>query len=76
MSFLLDTHSFLWVLFTPERLSKSAVREIQDHRLPKLAHKDPFDRIIVRQAIQRKMRLISADLDFRDYRRFGLKLYW
>lgn len=46
------------------------------HRLPKLKHKDPFDRLIVWQAIQRKMTLISKDRAFREYGKFGLRTYW
>ena len=45
------------------------------HKLPRLSHKDPFDRIIIWQAIQRKMTLISKDRDFETYRKFGLKLF-
>ena len=29
MNVLLDTHAFLWSLFTPEKLSKAAIRAIQ-----------------------------------------------
>ena len=46
------------------------------HQLPRLSHKDPFDRIIVWQAIQRKMSLVSKDRDFKTYRQFGLKTFW
>ncbi len=44
------------------------------HKLPRLAHKDPFDRIIIWQAIQKKLTLISSDQEFRQYQQFGLKL--
>ena len=44
------------------------------HKLPRLAHKDPFDRLIIWQAIQRKLTLISSDREFIQYQRFGLKL--
>jgi len=132
MRFLLDTHSFLWTVFSPEKLSKSARGTIKDrenevavsvvtfwevslkyalgkldlvkvkpedlpdvaektgmdilqitpqeaasfHNLPRLTHKDPFDRLIIWQAIQRKMPLISRDREFKDYRKFGLKIHW
>jgi len=132
MNFLLDTHGFLWALFTPDKLSKSAVREIKSpnnevavsvvtfweislkyalrkleltgvtpeelpdfagqmnleilpitaaeassfHKLPRLSHKDPFDRIIIWQAIQRRMTLVSKDRDFKSYRKFGLRTFW
>jgi PIN domain nuclease of toxin-antitoxin system len=132
MNLLLDTHGFLWSLFTPDKLSKAAVREIKSpnndvavsvvtfweislkytigkleltgvkpeelpdfagqmnleilpltaaeassfHKLPRLSHKDPFDRIIIWQAIQRKMTLVSKDRDFKAYRKFGLRTFW
>ncbi len=46
------------------------------HHLPRLAHKDPFDRLIIWQAIQRRNRLISRDRSFKEYRASGLKLLW
>ena len=132
MNLLLDTHVFLWLLFTPDKLSKAVIREIKSpnndvavsvvtfweislkyalgkleltgvkpeelpdfaaqmnleillitaaeastfHKLPRLSHKDPFDRIIIRQAIQRKMTLVSKDRDFKAYRKFGLRTFW
>jgi len=128
----LDTHSFLWALFSPERLSATAKKAIRDpenevwvsvitfweislkyslgklemkntipddlpdvaeemgleimqllpkeaagfHKLPKLAHKDPFDRLMIWQAIQRKMILVSKDRKFREYKKHGLQVYW
>ena len=46
------------------------------HKLPRLKHKDPFDRLIIWQAIQRKTVLITKDGTFKDYHAFGLKTYW
>ena len=132
MNLLLDTHVFLWSLFTPGKLSKAVVREIKSpendvavsvvtfweislkyalgkleltgiepeelpdfavqmnleilpitaaeassfHKLPKLSHKDPFDRIIIWQAIQRKMTLVSKDREFKEYFDVGLRTFW
>jgi len=132
MNILLDTHVFLWSLFTPDKLSKAVIREIKSpnndvavsvvtfweislkyalgkleltgvnpeelpdfaaqmnleillitaaeastfHKLPRFSHKDPFDRIITWQAIQRKMTLVSKDRDFKAYRKFGLRTFW
>jgi PIN domain nuclease of toxin-antitoxin system len=132
MNYLLDSHSFLWALFSPEKLSKSAAKEIKSpeneatvsvitfweislkytlgklelkgigpeelpgaalemglsilgvgpsdapsfHKLPRLVHKDPFDRFLIWQAIQQKMILISKDPEFKSYRKFGLKIHW
>ncbi|MBS1797778.1 MAG: type II toxin-antitoxin system VapC family toxin [Acidobacteria bacterium] len=39
---------------------------VEQNRLP-FHHRDPFDRIIVSQAIVEKMNLISADTVFDDY---------
>ena len=46
------------------------------HELPKLGHKDPFDRLIVWQAIQRDFVLISKDRALAQYEQFGLKRVW
>ena len=46
------------------------------HNPPKLTHKDPFDRLIIWQVIQRNMPLIFRDREFKDYRKFGLKIHW
>jgi PIN domain nuclease of toxin-antitoxin system len=128
----LDTHSFLWALFDPEKLSESANKTIRDpendilvsvvtfweislkyalgklslvecgpedlpeaaqamgldilqidphdaasfHQLPRLVHKDPFDRLLIWQAIQNQMALVSRDPSFKEYRKFGLKVHW
>jgi PIN domain nuclease of toxin-antitoxin system len=132
MNILLDTHVFLWSLFTPDKLSKEVDCEIKSpnndvavsvvtfweislkyalgkleltgvkpeelpdfaaqmnleilpitaaeassfHKLPRLSHKDPFDRIIIWQAIQRKMTLVSKDRDFKAYHKLGLRTFW
>jgi PIN domain nuclease of toxin-antitoxin system len=132
MNILLNTHIFLWSLFTPDKLSQAVIREIKSpnndvavsvvtfweislkyalgkleligvnpeelpdfatqmnleilpitaaeastfHKLPRLSHKDPFDRIIIWQAIQRKMALMSKDRDFKAYHKFGLRTFW
>lgn len=46
------------------------------YQLPKVAHKDPFDRMIIWQAIQQQLVLISKDTSFPEYKRFGLKVLW
>ena len=132
MNILLDTHVFLWSLFTPDKLSKAVIRDIKSpdndvavsvvtfweislkyalgkleltgvnpeelpdfatqmnleilpitaaeastfHKLPRLTHKDPFDRIIIWQAIQRKMILVSKDRNFKTYHKSGLRTFW
>ena len=132
MRYLLDTHSLLWALFRPEKLSAPARKEIRDQsndvavsvvafweislkcslgklkfsgvkpeelpgaseqmgltilplakgeaatfsQLPRLAHKDPFDRMIIWQAIQQNIILISADREFKAYQKHGLRIHW
>jgi len=46
------------------------------HHLPRMEHKDPFDRLIIWQAISRKLTLISQDSAFAAYRKLGLKMLW
>jgi PIN domain nuclease of toxin-antitoxin system len=132
MRYLLDSHSFLWAIFAPERLSEPAREAIvrpenevfvsvvsfweitlkyglgklvmprtepEDlpgvarqmglsildlgatesssfHKLPRFAHRDPFDRLLIWQAIQRKLVLISKDRELKIYRELGLRILW
>jgi len=132
MNCLLDTHSFLWAVFTPNKLSRTARSTIADttntvhlssisfweislkyalgkltlagctpetlvatandmgltlitpdavesasfHRLPRLPHRDPFDRMLVWQAIQRDLVLITTDSALPEYREAGLRTLW
>lgn len=46
------------------------------HRLPRMGHKDPFDRLIIWQAISHKLTLISQDKAFAGYQQLGLKIVW
>jgi PIN domain nuclease of toxin-antitoxin system len=47
------------------------------HELPfKKDHKDPFDRMLIWQAITKDMTLISKDKLFEQYKKDGLKLIW
>jgi PIN domain nuclease of toxin-antitoxin system len=130
MKYLIDTHIFLWSLFSPSNISKGAVQKIRKsenrifvstvtfweislkyslnklelkgitpdelpefanqmnfeilnldadeaasyYHLPRTPHRDPFDRMIIWQAIRKKMTLISKDRDIPDYQKFGLSL--
>jgi PIN domain nuclease of toxin-antitoxin system len=132
MNYLIDTHTFLWAVFDPDRLGSKARTILQspDHiihmsavsfweislkyaigrlelsnilpdqfpevarrmefeilnltpqeaatfyKLPKIGHQDPFDRLIIWQAIQQKMILISKDKRFKLYKDVGLKVVW
>jgi len=132
MSYLLDTHTFIWVISDREKLS-STVRQIIDnpnnlifvsavsfweialkysiskleikgvtpdelpplalkmgleiiplepgesassYKLPLTTHKDPFDRILIWQAIKRDYILISKDVRMGQYIRDGLEIIW
>ncbi len=46
------------------------------HELPRLEHRDPFDRLLVWQAIRNSFALVSRDTKLRCYERHGLKLVW
>jgi PIN domain nuclease of toxin-antitoxin system len=132
MRFLLDTHTFIWAISDPDRLSKRARTVIEDSenelsvsavsfweiaikvRSKRLApigdynddlvelsertgfkliplltveaatsgnlkedtHFDPFDRMLIWQAIKRKMVLVSKDSNFKRFEADGLVLLW
>lgn len=46
------------------------------YKLPKIKHKDPFDRLIIWQSINRNIPLISKDEALTEYKNFGLKVVW
>jgi PIN domain nuclease of toxin-antitoxin system len=46
------------------------------HHLPRLEHKDPFDRLLIWQAISRKLTFISHDKACVAYKKHGLKVIW
>ena len=46
------------------------------YKLPKIRHKDPFDRLIIWQAINENMTLISKDKAMKEYKKFGLNVLW
>jgi PIN domain nuclease of toxin-antitoxin system len=130
MKYLIDTHIFLWSLFSPQKIPKPIVQIIKKseneifvscvtfweisikyslnkleleaalpdelpnfakrmnfeilnltaedaasfYRLPRTSHKDPFDRMIIWQAIREKMIFLSKDSKIPAYQKFGLNL--
>ncbi len=46
------------------------------YKLPLGKHKDPFDRLIIWQAIRQRIPLISKDKNFPSYRAHGLNVIW
>lgn len=129
MKYLIDTHIFLWSLFSPERISLQSAKIIREssnrifvstitfweialkfslsklelegitpdalpeiankmrfellnlsaedaasfYHLPRITHKDPFDRMLIWQAIREKLVLISKDNKIAAYVDYGLK---
>lgn len=132
MSYLLDSHTFLWALLDRKKLSAKVTDLLEDvtnqvfvssvsfwevslkyrlgkldltgvspEELPVLAqesgfdflpltpaeaatyhlldaewHRDPFDRMLIRQAITHQLTLLSKDKTISQYRSAGLKLLW
>ena len=71
----MDSHLLLWIAGHPERLSEELRNELRDPAnefvfsaatLPPL-HKDPFDRILVAQAMSEDMTLLTADAQLAAY---------
>jgi PIN domain nuclease of toxin-antitoxin system len=46
------------------------------HTLPRIAHCDPFDRMLIWQSINADMTIISKDGKFGEYLAHGVKLFW
>ncbi len=59
-----------------ETMDLSENDAITFYKLPRLKHKDPFDRLIIWQAICRDIPLISKDKNMADYQQFGLETLW
>jgi PIN domain nuclease of toxin-antitoxin system len=87
MNLLLDTHAFLWFVLTkplgellPVLLADSGIDllpiEIADvTRVAVLPfhHRDPFDRLLAAQALERGLTLVSIDAAFDAY---GVARLW
>lgn len=51
--------------------------EASEHgKLKENTHFDPFDRMLIWQAIDRNMTLVSRDKEFKKFKKDGLKLLW
>ncbi len=46
------------------------------HGLPRQPHKDPFDRMIIWQAMKNNLSLITKDKKISYYSKLGLKVLW
>ncbi|MBI2596637.1 type II toxin-antitoxin system VapC family toxin [Candidatus Daviesbacteria bacterium] len=132
MNYLIDTHLFLWALFSSKKISNSVKKILlnpQDakyisavtfweislkfqlkkielkgalpdelpnqaqkigfeilnldsetvssfYKLPIIKNRDPFDRMLAWQAINKDYCLLTQDPDFAEYRDHGLKVIW
>lgn len=132
MSYLLDTHTLIWAVTTPYKLSTKTTEIIEDpnnrifvsaitfweislkfslgkldlygrtpemlvdattkagfthlslsskeaseyYQLEAAWHRDPFDRMLIRQAIDHNLTLISKDKTIAQYQSVGLKVLW
>lgn len=69
MRLYLDTNILVFLLGDHESLDNfqcyASLPFIKDHR-------DPFDRLIIAQAISDKATLVSSDLKFQWYEKYGL----
>lgn len=59
-----------------EKTSLTVEEAALSYQLPKLAHKDPFDRMLIWLAISHNFDLISKDGKFDNYQQFGLNVIW
>lgn len=68
----------------PEKIIESGFEFLEDtpavfasfNKLPVISHADPFDRLIIWQAISNDMILISKDKHLKEHNSFGLKSLW
>lgn len=80
MKLLIDTHYLLWMFMDTEKNSFLLCRALENeelvssYHLPK-EHKDPFDRIMIWQAIKNNMVFLSVDSKMEKYAEYGLKLF-
>ncbi len=66
---VVETIGFEIIPLLPEEAATS-------RRLTEDTHFDPFNRMLIWQAISRKLVLISGDREFKRFEKDGLKLLW
>jgi PIN domain nuclease of toxin-antitoxin system len=64
-----ETMGFIPIPITP-------VEAATQGNLTEETHFDPFDRMLIWQAISRKLTLVSGDKEFNRFKKDGLKLLW
>jgi len=57
-------------------ISLSSAESASHHKLVLTDHKDPFDRMLIWQAIQRNLIFISKDDRLEQYKIAGLEILW
>lgn len=57
-----------------EIVTPSADEAVGFHRLPRRAHKDPFDRMLIWQCLQRDWAFVTRDQGLDDYMALGLTI--
>lgn len=66
MRLLLDTNVLLWMLDDDARLDIADTHLLTLQRLPHL-HRDPFDRLLISQALAEQLTVLTADRAFASY---------
>lgn len=46
------------------------------YKLPTNIHRDPFDRMLIWQALRNNITIISKDIKFNEYTEYGLNVVW
>jgi PIN domain nuclease of toxin-antitoxin system len=59
-----------------EIVSLGASESASFYRLPVGEYRDPFDRMLIWQAVNSGKVLISKDIKFSEYKQYGLKVIW
>jgi len=66
-----------WIIKTGFKLMSLSISESSTyHQLILTGHKDPFDRMLIWQAIRQNLILISKDRNVPQYAEIGLRIIW
>ncbi len=82
MPYLIDTHVLIWQLNEPEKLSDTVrniiihsnhLAHLEQYRSLSFIHKDPFDRILIAQALSDNLMILTKDQAIQQY---PIKAIW
>lgn len=59
-----------------EIVAPSAQESAGFHRLPRGTYKDPFDRMLIWQCLQRDWAFVTRDQGLENYKALGLRIVW